>query len=52
LKIVTVKAGDTVEHLGARMATPDRALDRFLVLNGLQPGQPLTPGDQVKLVVE
>ena len=52
LKIVTVKPGDTVEHLAARMATPDRALDRFLVLNGLQPGQPLKPGDQVKLVVE
>ncbi len=52
LKIVTVKVGDTVEHLAARMATPDRALDRFLVLNGLQPGQPLKPGDQVKLVVE
>ena len=52
LKIVTVKPGDTPEHLAARMAIPDRALDRFLVLNGLQPGQALKPGEQVKLVVE
>jgi predicted Zn-dependent protease len=52
LKIVTVKPGDTPEHLAARMAIPDRALDRFLVLNGLQPGQGLKPGEQVKLVVE
>jgi predicted Zn-dependent protease len=52
LKIVTVKPGDTPEHLAGRMATTDRALDRFLVLNGLQPGQALKPGEQVKLVVE
>src|SRR5712691_3871812 len=52
LKIVTVKPGDTPEHLAARMAIPDRALDRFLVLNGLQPGQALKSGEQVKLVVE
>jgi predicted Zn-dependent protease len=52
VKIVTVKPGDTSEHLASRMATPDRALDRFLVLNGLQPGQALKPGEQVKLVVE
>ena len=49
---LTVKPGDTSEHLASRMATSDRALDRFLVLNGLQPGQALKPGDQVKLVVE
>ena len=52
LRVVTVKAGDTPEHLAGRMATSDRALERFLTLNGLQPGQPLTPGEQVKLVVE
>ena len=52
LKIATVKPGDTPEHLAARMATTDRALDRFLVLNGLQSGQALKPGEQVKLVVE
>ncbi len=52
LKIVAVKAGDTAEHLAARMATSDRPLERFLVLNGLQPSQALKPGEQVKVVVE
>jgi predicted Zn-dependent protease len=52
LKVTTVRAGDTAEHLAGRMAIADRSLDRFLVINGLQPGQPLRPGEQVKLVVE
>ena len=52
LKVVTVKPGDTPEHLAARMGTQDRALDRFLTLNGLQAGEALKPGEQVKLVVE
>ena len=52
LKVVTVRPGDTAEHLAARTATTDRVLERFLVLNGLQPGQALKPGEQVKLVVE
>ncbi|MBX6424332.1 MAG: M48 family metalloprotease [Variibacter sp.] len=51
IQIVTVRPGDTVEQLAARMAT-DRALERFLVLNGLSPGQALTPGTQVKIVTE
>ena len=34
------------------MAITDRPLQRFLVLNGLAPGQALKPGDQVKIVVE
>jgi len=29
-----------------------RALETFRVLNGLQPGDKLKPGDRVKLVVE
>jgi predicted Zn-dependent protease len=51
VQIVTVASGDTIERLSARMAT-DRALERFLVLNGLAHNQALTPGDQVKIVVE
>jgi predicted Zn-dependent protease len=51
LRVVPVVAGDTVETMAARMAT-DRPLERFLVLNGLTNGQALTPGDQVKIVVE
>jgi predicted Zn-dependent protease len=52
LKVVTVTPSDTPERLAARMAIADRPLQRFLVLNGLAPGQALKPGDRVKLVVE
>ncbi len=52
LKIVTVRPGDSVERLAARMASGDRAVERFRVLNGLNPGERVTPGEQVKLVVE
>jgi predicted Zn-dependent protease len=52
LKIVTVKAGDTVEGLAHRMALIDRQAERFRVLNGLEPGERLKAGEQVKIVVE
>lgn len=51
LDVVTVKAGDTVRSLAARMAYKDNALARFLVLNGLTADARLTPGQQVKLIV-
>jgi predicted Zn-dependent protease len=34
------------------MATPNHPLERFRILNGLDPHDGLTPGDSVKLVVE
>ena len=52
LKVVTVTEGDTVERLASRMMVPDRALERFRVLNGLGPTDRLTVGDTVKIVVE
>ena len=52
IKIVKVAPGDTVEKLAARMAVTDRATDRFRVLNGLEPGDRLKPGSEVKIVVE
>jgi predicted Zn-dependent protease len=52
LKIVTVKPGDTVERLASRMAMIDRQVERFRVLNGLEAGERLKVGDQVKIVVE
>jgi predicted Zn-dependent protease len=52
LRLVTVGNGDTVEQLASRMAVVDRKLERFRILNGLEPGDRLTPGDLVKLVVE
>ena len=52
LKIVTVAPGDTVEKLASRMAVADRAVERFRVLNGLDPGDKLKPGTEAKIVVE
>lgn len=51
ISIVTVRQGDTIDSLAARMAYPDYKRERFVTLNGLDPDQPLTPGRLVKLVV-
>ncbi|WP_091861195.1 M48 family metalloprotease [Methylobacterium brachiatum] len=53
LRLQVVQAGSTsAEELARRMAVPDRALDRFLVLNGLERGAALVPGRSYKIVVE
>jgi len=51
ISIVTVRQGDTIDSLSARMAFPDYRRERFVTLNGLDREQPLTPGRLVKLVV-
>jgi predicted Zn-dependent protease len=50
LKILTVKSGDTVQSLAARMAVPDRKLEWFRVLNALGAADVVQAGDKVKLV--
>jgi predicted Zn-dependent protease len=52
LRIATVAGDETAEQLAARMATPDRQIERFRILNGLAPGAHVQAGDQVKLAVE
>jgi predicted Zn-dependent protease len=52
LKVVKVAPGDTVDKLASRMADSDRPVDRFRVLNGLDAGDTLKPGGEVKIVVE
>ncbi len=52
LQVVTVAPGDTVEKLATRMAVADRQVERFRVLNGLEPGERLKSGSEVKIVVE
>jgi predicted Zn-dependent protease len=52
LLVAKVAPGDTVEKLASRMAVTDRAVERFRVLNGLEPGEKLRPGSEVKIVVE
>ena len=44
--------GDTAERMAARMPLVDRPLERFLILNGLNQGDALTPGEKVKIVTE
>lgn len=52
LKVVTVADGDTQEKFAQQMSVPDRALETFRVINGLNAGDRLTPGEKVKIVVE
>ena len=51
IRIVTVRSGDTIASLSARMAFPDLREERFTTLNGLNPDQPLKVGTLVKIVV-
>jgi predicted Zn-dependent protease len=51
IAVVTAVRGDTSERLASRMPG-DRQLDRFLVLNGLERGAAVKPGDKFKVLVE
>ncbi|WP_084731309.1 M48 family metalloprotease [Microvirga vignae] len=51
LQIVTAQRGDTAQSLASRMPI-DRALDRFLLLNGLERNGPLKVGERYKIVIE
>jgi predicted Zn-dependent protease len=51
LQIHTVRAGDTVQSLAARMAYTTYQQERFRALNGLAANAALRAGDRVKLVV-
>jgi predicted Zn-dependent protease len=52
IEVATVRAGDTPETIATKMVPTDRQVDQFLVLNGLDPGATLAPGDRVKIVAE
>ena len=52
IRVVTVRNGDMPDSMARRMAFDDFQLERFRVLNGLRPGEPLTPGRRVKIVSE
>jgi predicted Zn-dependent protease len=51
LQVVTAQEGDTPQRLAERMPI-DRALDRFLLLNGLERNATLRVGERYKIVVE
>lgn len=50
IAIATVQPGDTEGTIARRMALQDRALERFLTLNGFSAGNTIRPGMQVKLI--
>ena len=50
IKIVEAGSGDAAETLAARMAFAPRALDQFLILNGLERGAALVPGQRYKIL--
>ncbi|MCP5432842.1 MAG: M48 family metalloprotease [Alphaproteobacteria bacterium] len=52
IQIHTVRSGDTVASLSARMAMSEFRDDWFRVLNDIEAGAPLQAGRKVKLVVE
>lgn len=52
LRIVTAAPGDTVEKLASRMTSVDRKIERFRILNGLDPRQQIKPGQRLKIVTE
>jgi predicted Zn-dependent protease len=50
VQVVAAGPGETSDSLARRMAVTDRALDQFLVLNGLESGAPTPIGQRFKIV--
>jgi predicted Zn-dependent protease len=50
ISVVTVRGGDTAESLARQMRVDAYPVERFRVLNGLRPGEPLRAGERVKVV--
>ncbi len=52
IRVITVKAGDTLASLSARMQGTDRKLELFRLINALSPGSTVSAGDRVKIISE
>jgi predicted Zn-dependent protease len=52
LQIVTVAPGQGAAEFARRMAVDALPQEQFELLNGLEPGAPLAPGQKVKLIVQ
>lgn len=52
VRVVTARAGDTVESLARAMPVENLHKERFLVLNGMPSDYRLGPGDKVKVISE
>jgi predicted Zn-dependent protease len=52
IAVTTAAPGDTAATLAARMTTPNRPLEYFMLLNGLDQTTPIIPGESYKIVTE
>ena len=52
VRVITVKPGDTVGSLSAKMQGVDRKLDLFRLLNALSPVASVSAGDKVKIITD
>ena len=52
ISVATAAPGDTIATMAARMVTPNRPAEYFVLLNELDPGATLTPGERYKIVTE
>jgi len=52
ISVISAGPGDTVESLAAHMTTPNRPLEYFRLLNGLDENEPIVAGERYKIVTE
>lgn len=52
LRTVTASASDTAQSLAGQMAADDKPMEQFLILNGLDRGAAIKPGQRYKLIAE
>ena len=52
IKVVTVRPGDTVATLAARMEGVDRKLDMFRLINAMSAGATVSAGGKVKIITD
>ncbi|MFD2238353.1 M48 family metalloprotease [Aureimonas populi] len=52
IRIVTARAGDTESSIAAKMQGVDRRVELFRLLNGLEGGGAVRPGERYKIIAE
>lgn len=52
IQLVQAQAGDTQESMTQRMRLVSRPLERFVLINGLERGAKLTPGETYKIIAD
>lgn len=52
IAIIPAQPGEDAASLASRMIVPDRQLERFSILNGLDPGAPVKVGESYKIIAD